>query len=593
MTKKAFIHISDLHIAAKQHIGGVNNSSRAEKTWLVAQADENNHDYIDKFCRYVKKMYGENDYEWYLLVTGDIADSADSVEYKYAELFLKKIMKDLSLPKERVLLVPGNHDINRFECRKEAEEAKKDAYLCNKGKYKSFAELYKKIKKKSFPLNKAVVDLLYIEKENLLFVGINTNYKIGYEDEKGSVNIECFRKEIGKLNDKYKQSVKIAFFHHNIETKYLNDPSHYGSFDPDNWSKFRDELAASNFHCALYGNEHTRSSDKIEMLNLYHSDAGSFGLKDPRSSFKIYVLEHNLQKTSLKQYVNIFDTNTNVDAPNGNWIQANVETTNDIPELILREKGEQNIQPTDNIPNKIKLEENISKASNVSNYEVTACNDNVVSFQDYLMDILRKDNLFHQGHFHWGKSSRSFNWIDTISLLSNRDYNKLIQGEMLRVIEVNKIAYDMIVGVGIEGNILSSPLLGMHQPYTYLPYSYRYEEANACEKNMCIDNKKGKYKNVLVITDVVHYGQSLRSLFEEKERVFFNNVKQISVLSIFYTGQLKDPCPIGFSGMGDKVKFYSLMNLEVGRCPHGDNYRDTCSNYKNRLCEVFKFYNEH
>lgn len=592
MNKKAFIHISDLHVAAKQHEWSVKNNIRANKTWLVAQSDENNHDYVDKFCRYVKKIYGGNNYELYLLVTGDISDSAKAVEYEYAEKFLKKIMKDLSLPKERVLLVPGNHDINRLECEQEAHEISKNAYLCNKGKYKFFADFYKKIKKKAFPLNKAIVDSLFLETENLLFVGINTNYKIGFEDEKGSVNIESFRKEIGKLNDKYKQSVKIALFHHNIETKYLEDPSHYGSFDPDNWSEFRDELAASNFHCALYGNEHTRSSDKIEMLNLYHSDAGCFGLKDPRPSFKVYVLEHDSQRTSLKQYVNIFDTNNNVDAPNGNWIQANVETTNDIPELILREKSGHTMQPTDNIPHQtMELEEFVSKANNVFVNEETEC-DNGVSFQDYLMEVLKKDNLFHQGHFHWGKSSRSLNWIDTISLLSNRKYNKLIQGEMLRVIEENKIAYDMIVGIGIEGNILASPFWGKYQPYTYLPYSYRYEEANACEKNMCLDNEKGKYENVLVITDVVHDGQSLRSLFWEKERDFFDNVKVISVLSLFYTGQSKIPFPKGFSGMDVKVKFYSLMNIEVGRCPHEDNYRETCSNYKNRLCEVFKFYNE-
>ena len=239
MTKKAFIHLSDLHVAAKQRVGGVDNSERANKTWLVAQSDEDNHNYIKVFCDYVKKKY--NGYDFFLLISGDISDMSEKNEYESAEIFLKQIMKELNVPKDHLLIVPGNHDINRKECQQEAEsDSSKQAHLCNMGKYKYFAEFFHDVTGKDFPYNRAVVDVMGIDDEKIMFVGVNSNYKIGYVDGYGAVDIGGFRDQMMVINKNYNEYIKIALFHHNIVSDYEHSPSSYGSFKKDDWLNFKD-----------------------------------------------------------------------------------------------------------------------------------------------------------------------------------------------------------------------------------------------------------------------------------------------------------------------------------------------------------------
>ena len=110
---------------------------------------------------------------------------------------------------------------------------------------------------------------------------------------------------------------------------------------------------------------------------------------------------------------------------------------------------------------------------------------------------------------------------------------------------------------------------------------------------MCVSNEDNSIKQVLVITDVVHKGRTLRNLFEERESDFFKNIDVINVVSLFYTGgDKKGNLPEGLADMVDRVRFLSLMDLEVGKCPYGDDYKLVCSNYNHKLCEVYKFYNE-
>lgn len=587
--KKAFIHLSDLHVAAKTRAGGVDNSTRTNKTWLVAQSDEDNHDYIQVFCDYAKKKLHGN--ELYLIVSGDIADSAEKIEYECAKHFLQKIMDELNIPANRVLMVPGNHDINRHECEHAARKSgSKKAYEFHVEKYSNYSVFYDSLLGKPFPAEKAIVDYMAVDDEKLLFVGVNSNYKLGYSDGYGAVNIESFKDEMKAIDAQFPGYSKIAVFHHNITTNYEKDPSHHGSFEKDERIRFLRVLESLNFKCLLYGNEHTRSSEYDTPEDMYYSDPGSFGLKAPAPSFKIYNLEYDNKETSLMQSLIVLsNAHKKNESIFGQWVEQSIDDTTEVKKFVLRAK------PLVTNPTSDPLTSNNS--DNKDKTTRTTPNETVIpssdsSFQDLMMGILKKNNLFHQGHFHWGQSSRSLNWIDTITLLSNRVFFKHIRNELIRFINENKIEYDFVVGIGMEGNILSTPLFGCNCPYTYLPYSYRYEEANDCEKNMCISNN-GNYKNVLVVTDVVHQGRMLRSIIEDKEKDFFDKVERINILTLFYTGE-KNICntPEGLHGINGKIYFYSLMNLEVGKCPYGHDYVEKCANYNHRLCEVFKFYNE-
>lgn len=592
MSKKAFIHLSDLHVAAKQRVGGVDNSERANKTWLVAQTDEDNHDYIKVFCEYVKKKY--KDYDMSLLISGDISDMSEKNEYDCAETFLKQIMYELNIPKERLLLVPGNHDINRKECQQEAEsDNSKQAHLCNHGKYKFFVEFYQNITGKDYPYDDPIVDLMPVDDEKLLFVGVNSNFKIGYVDGYGAVDTKGFKTQMTDFNRNYNDYIKIALFHHNIVSDYDNNSSSYGSFKKDDWLNFKQELEYSCFKCVMFGNEHTRASHNVGDNTMYYSDAGSFALKVPHPSFKIYLLEQDESRMWLRQVlIELNNVNKKGDRIFGAWVEQNINDVSEQEIFVLKEQPSSPMVYSDSLP-----DTNVKLSSELDQQEKQGLNRLQYKpheiFREELLEIIRKENLFHQGHFHWGKNSRSLNWIDTISLLSDRSHTKLIQRELLDVIKNNNIDCRCVIGVGIEGNILSSALLGKAESYTYLPYSYRYDEANKCERNMCVSNEDNSIKQVLVITDVVHKGRTLRNLFEERESDFFKNIDVINVVSLFYTGgDKKGNLPEGLADMVDRVRFLSLMDLEVGKCSYGDDYKLVCSNYNHKLCEVYKFYNE-
>lgn len=617
---KTFIHISDLHIAEMTRPGVEGKNERTEKTWLVAQSDKDNHDYIKEFCNSIKKNFSDTDREFYLLITGDIADSSSKLEYRYAKDFLEQILKELKMDKTKVLIVPGNHDVYRPQCRIAADKnPKKPAYLQFEAKYINFKGFYNGFYKgtgKAFGSDKQIVDYLVLEDEKILFVGINTNYKIGYEGGTGAVDQDAFDNELTAICEKYDGYSRIAIFHHNIISDSEEDKSHYGSWDKDDWISFKRSLEDKDFKFVMFGNEHTRASSRHLNAHrgenaMYLSDSGSLALHDGTCvpSFKVYELFHNENKTALKQYLfELGDIGQVGVRKYGRWCEQLNKEHDELDEYVLRENhpdpfgqkvnddlsGDNSASASDPVDMPEKTGET-NKNSDDTN-ELESLVDPV--FHDEMMNIIKSEHLYHPGHFHWGKSSRSHNWIDTISLLNDRRYIGIIQEKIRMVVkEIEKkdnIQYDVIIGLGMEGNIMSTQLLLDDTPYTYLPYTYRYDDFNEFEKNICLKNGRGKYKNVLIITDVVNKGRMLKSLIEEKDATFFSKVEQIHIVSLFYTGNYSEKkMPVGLKEIENKkIEYFSLMQLEVGECPYGDDFENTCTIYKEHLCEVYKFYSE-
>ena len=624
--KKLFIHISDLHIAEKKRPGLDNVNPRTEKTYLVAQNDEDNKCYIGEFCDYLNEKYKESDTEFYLLISGDIADSSSKEEYDYAKRFLEKILEKLRIDKSRVLIVPGNHDVSWDKCKEAARKAKEDGgtlknayeYLEEKYYYfKLFYDDFYDTNGKRFDPRKQVVDSLILEDERLLFVGINTNYKIDYSGGKGAVEIELLSKELTALCDSNTDYSKVAFCHHNISSDSDEDNSPYGSWDKNGWISFKRLLEEKDFKFAMFGNEHIRASSRRLNMNqgdnaMYLSDSGSFALHDEGCvpSFKVYELYHDNDRTTLKQSLfELGDVGRTGVRDYGKWCMQINNEHDELEEYVLRENNpnsfDQNVieDPVNSSTSANclgTLSEDIEDTETVptEHFELEALADS--DFHDEMMNIIKSEHLYHPGHFHWGKSSRSHNWIDTISLLNDRRYIGMIQKKIRMVVgEIEKaenLKYDVIIGLGMEGNIMSTQLLLDNTPYTYLPYTYRYDDYNEFEKRICIENGQGMYKNVLIVTDVVNRGWTLKNLIEEKDNnsAFFSEVEQINIISLFYTGNYKERyMPVGLKEIKDKIiKFYSLMQLEAGECPYGDDFENTCTIYKEHLCEVYKFYSE-
>jgi hypothetical protein len=176
---------------------------------------------------------------------------------------------------------------------------------------------------------------------------------------------------------------------------------------------------------------------------------------------------------------------------------------------------------------------------------------------------------------------------------------------IIDVIEKNGLGsqFDFIIGLGIEGNILSTRTsVKYNRPYSFLPYSYRYDEHNDYEKRLNYDNN-GTYKSVLIITDVVNDGRTIRKLIHKRAKAFFEGVQRVIVISLFYTGDITPMNIQILNKVGnqnneddhqeERINYYFVLDMKVERCPYpGKNYRTECLVMRENLGCVHNFYDE-
>jgi predicted MPP superfamily phosphohydrolase len=94
MSKITWLHISDIHL----------NTQRVYDEKIVL--DELLKDIND--CIQTKDLQPD-----FIVVTGDISFSSKPEEYELAKKFFDDLLKATSIPKDRLYIVPGNHDVDR------------------------------------------------------------------------------------------------------------------------------------------------------------------------------------------------------------------------------------------------------------------------------------------------------------------------------------------------------------------------------------------------------------------------------------------------------------------------------------------------
>jgi len=588
--KKAIIHISDLHITS--HIDSDGEKLSNFDSWLNTNPDDKiSNSYIDSFIDIIRNKYQEN--KLYLIVTGDITEKGSMNEFDISLKILNKICTDLSINKKDVLIVPGDHDVSWIDCINAYEKSDKSklAYLLNEQKFINFKNFYDIFFQTDFNPNNQIVNYLDIEDEKILILGLNSNYKVGTKPADGFIDGEKLEMELAGILPKYTNYSKIAAFHHNFIANY--EMSYKGQWEKINLQDITRLLNKNEFKIVLYGNEHTPFSD--DKKQLFQSAVGSFGKKIPHPSFKVYLIKNNAGLSLIPECINTINQNNLNDYPFGYWTKI-PDTPNEVSELVL-------VEPAKEIN---------AEAINLSHLPETPCNvperniDYITkSIKDRLFNVIKNKKLFYSGHFHWSETSRAHNWIDVTKILNNRDDIVLANDAIVDIISQNGIIslVDFIIGLGIEGNILASNLLLYHnKPYSYLPYSYRYDEHNNYEKKLNFEND-GKYKNILIVTDVVNEGRTLRKLIDKREKEFFKDVEKIYVVSLFYTGQCEpisvkilntnqENCDKINDHIEDRIEYYFALNLRVEKCPYGENFREKCMIYKNDLGTVHLFYDD-
>ncbi len=582
---KIIIHLSDLHVT--NHLNEDGKAANVN-SWLTTAPDETqNKNFIDEFVNYINNAFKDDDK--YLLISGDLADRSDESEYQYLIKILNRIQAGLEISIDKILIIPGDHDINRIELayRYQHSDKEKPSYELNEEKYTFFSRFYQEYFKKDFKSNEIISDFLVFEDEKLLIIGMNSNGRIGTKGGDGYIDNDKLNSELSLLLQQYPEFSKVGLFHHNIYGQYENNID--GQWDATNKIEILKTLEHHSFEVVMFGNEHTSASNSINQL-VYIS-VGSFSKTGGLAGFKVYKIINEEDTLELHHYrYALVNDNAHNNFPFGSWSVTEKNNKNEnIDVIVLRRPASKNkIETIDLIASEI-TENNPSQIEKNSETEFLQHNfiDNPYHFK--LFKIVKELDLFKSGHFHWSDSSKAHNWIDIPMLLSEREHVHLAQKAIFDTVEKNKLEFDFVLGLGIEGNIIASyTALKADMPYSYLPYSYRYKDHEEYEKKIKVQNN-GEYRKILIITDVIDSGKTVDQLLEKEADFFSSNyVENIWVVTLFYTGELGNPI-LKFNSNG-RVNHFFVSHMKVEACPYGKDFRHTCMIYREKLACVHEFY---
>lgn len=585
-------------------------------SWLVCENQTSNDRYINSFCDFIEDEYKLPEICFHLVISGDLTDRGQTDEFVELERILNLLVSRLKIDKKNILIIPGDHDVNRDDAKEASKIDKmvgKKVYDYNIEKYKKFETFYNSFffGLKQFNAENAITDTLVIIDEKIIYVGLNSNFHIGAKSNVGFIDKTKLDEEFKLLEVEYSDYNKIAIFHHNFLPFYKGENK--GQWDKDNLYDVKRIFELHNVKCYIYGNEHTPTS-KLE-YDIPNISIGSFGMKNPVPNFNILAIESNKEKSELNLINNFFSVSKfdATDEPDfGLWDIS--KKVGQIKSISLNYPFEQHtLIFEDTVPAIIEKQVSINKNSNLcpANYLPFDKTDND---HQSLLKIIKSKSLFHSGHFHWSETSRAHNWIDISKLLNHKDDLLNAKKYIINIIDKNKLEFDFIIGLGIEGNMLATRASVIkNKDYSFLPYSYRYDDHSDYEKQLNFENE-GKYKTVLIITDVVHDGRTIRKLIhkkrgEDKTAEFFKGVNKVIVISLFYTGELKVNKSKYFDLLNktsedekfdeendhleDRIQFHFVSHIKVEECPYNKtNYKTDCIVVKEGLGCIHKFYTE-
>jgi small GTP-binding protein len=267
------LHLSDLHI---------NNQNEALKYRTQLETD-------------LIKELKVNRLE-YLIVSGDITNYSTPEEYNAAFELIDRLVKRFGLDSSRVVVVPGNHDLNwdrskeaysfvyKDDITKPLEEGhyiqagEEGVLLRNEELYKQrFVNFGTKFYKRvyggqEYPLDYSEQAILYFKTEDeLLFLGLNSCWEIDHKyQERSSINMNALSHTLEKLQDnKYDHWLKIAVWH-------------YPVFGPNMMKnvEFLELLAVHGFQICIHGHVHEAAQGFYTYdpgRSLHIIGAGTFG----------------------------------------------------------------------------------------------------------------------------------------------------------------------------------------------------------------------------------------------------------------------------------------------------------------------------
>ncbi len=249
-----------------------------------------------------------------LVISGDVTQAAKPEEFEAAAHFLNLMSQSFNLTPDRIVLVPGNHDVdwkasqNAYDVQRKKPDDVLDPITCfGSGDYyerrneaiygsrfQNFSDFHAKIKGVAYPLAaNSQFSLVDFADLDLCFLGLNSSWQIDHHfRNRASINPHALMDGLSQLP--VERRWKIAVFHHPLDSE---EPSRLSD------TTFRDHLTTNGFRVILHGHIHKTQahqyqydhSAKIEIVS-----SGTFGApsKDWQPG---YARQYNLLQLNSDQ----------------------------------------------------------------------------------------------------------------------------------------------------------------------------------------------------------------------------------------------------------------------------------------------------
>ena len=234
-----------------------------------------------------------------LVVSGDIANTAEPVQYETASRFLQELGGEFGLTPQQIVLVPGNHDVGWKQSKRAYIPMRRDDYEgpldstthISEGKYielrddalyqlrfESFARFYESVRTEDYPLEYSdQATIHHFPEQDLLFVGMNSAWHIDHHfKERAGLHPGAVSRALSQIRTTpdYATCVKFAVFHHPPEQFQES-----AGFD----ASVLEQLVQAGFQFVMHGHIHAAHNElfrydrsvagrKLEVLG-----AGTFG----------------------------------------------------------------------------------------------------------------------------------------------------------------------------------------------------------------------------------------------------------------------------------------------------------------------------
>ncbi|PWR70428.1 metallophosphoesterase family protein [Methanospirillum lacunae] len=279
----------------------------------------------------------------YLVISGDFSNTSVESEYSVAAEMIEKIITEFRLDKSRVVIVPGNHDLN-WDLADESYTPKrtppsgifqdKVVSLGDKGYLVRDEEKYKKrfdhfnsylysqiLKGESYPSDYAD-QILFVEnpEDRILFLGFNSSWNIDpYFPDRSGINPEALNRAIDRVKDKvYDGWLKIAVFHHPVSgLEMMNDV-------------FMQILAVHNFQIVLHGHIHTPNEGYYKYdtrRGIHIIGAGCFGkptrIQDNPTPLQYNIIQYDTEQEQITVHTRKRDDHLGAWMADSRWSDKN------------------------------------------------------------------------------------------------------------------------------------------------------------------------------------------------------------------------------------------------------------------------------